>query len=83
MLSTAGPLCVPFPLGIAQDPAADPGQGCARRVLYCTGPNCKKSLKDRDCPTFPKSKYVHLRMKNRAGTKNTTENLKNMPSVQS
>lgn len=84
-MSTAVPLHVPFPPG-PQDPAADFGQGCASRVLYRTGLNCKKSLKDRDYPTFPKSKYVWacvFHMKNRAGMENTMEKLKIVSSVQS
>lgn len=53
MLSTAIPPCVPFPPR-PQEPAADFGQW----VLYRIGLNCRKSLEDRDYPTFPNSKYV-------------------------
>lgn len=56
-MSRAIPLCVPFPPR-PLEPVADIGQGYARRVLYHVGLNCKKSLKDRDYPTFHNSKYV-------------------------
>jgi len=56
-VGAAVPLRLPFPPG-PQEPVADFGQGCARRVLHRIGLNCEKSLKDRDYPTFPNSKYV-------------------------
>lgn len=83
MLSAAVPLCVSSPLR-PQKPAADFGQGCARKVPYHIGPNCKNSLKNRDYPTFPDSECVCLCMCACVFVmKNIMENLKIMFSVKS